>query len=257
MMQRFIEELTNWIKDYVESFYSVDGDILTNIQLKEDHTRQVALNCRYLAENLGLPKHEQQLAEIIGLLHDIGRFKQYAVYRTFRDSISENHAMLGLKEIAGLPLLDKLSLTDRACLNFAIINHNAIAIAEEGLERQKLFARIIRDADKLDIYRVLSPTIRPSDDQGYTPLYAEGLMAGKQCDNSYIRTADDRKLVRLTWLYDIHYVWTMKNIVKQGYVKELVDSLPDDPKIMQAVQTLQSYIQAKIEQDTDYERFGR
>ena len=250
-MQLFIQELTNWIKDYVESFYSDDGDIQANIQLKEVHTQQVAMNCRYLAESLGLPKHEQQLAEIIGLLHDIGRFKQYEVYRTFRDSISENHAMLGLKEIADLALLDKLSLADRACLDFAMINHNAIAIADNGLERQKLFARIIRDADKLDIYRVLSPTIRPSDHQGYTQLYAEGLMAGKQCDNSFIRTADDRKLVRLTWLYDINYGWTMKNIVKRGYVKELVDSLPDDPNIMQAVRTLQSYIQAKIEQDVD------
>ncbi|QJW49362.1 HD domain-containing protein [bacterium BFN5] len=256
-MQLFIQELTNWIRDYIESFYSSDRDIQANIQLKEVHTQQVALNCRSLAENLGLPKNEQQLAEIIGLLHDIGRFKQYAVYQTFRDSISENHATLGLKEIAGLALLDKLSSTDRACLEFAIINHNTIAITDNGLERQKLFARIIRDADKLDIYRVLSPTIRPSDHQGYTQLYAEGLMAGKQCDNSFIRTADDRKLVRLTWLYDIHYGWTMKNIIKRGYVKELVDSLPDDPNIMQAVRTLQSYIRAKIEQDVDQEPFGR
>lgn len=245
-MQTFIHSLYEWFSKYVHSFYSNDHDVQANITLKEVHTLEVAQNCRQLAGHLGLPPADQQLAEIIGLLHDIGRFKQYAIYRTFRDSISENHALLGLKEIAGLELLKQLNPEARACLEFAVAHHNSIAIPANSQERLQLFARLIRDADKLDIFRVLSPTIQPSDGAGYTALFVEGLLSGSQCDYSYMKTADDRKLVRLSWLYDIHYAWTLKRIVEQGYVEELIASLPDDPKIIKAVLLLQRYIQRKI-----------
>ena len=43
----------------------------------------------------GLTRPGGTVAEAIALFHDVGRFPQYARYKTFRDSISTNHAALG------------------------------------------------------------------------------------------------------------------------------------------------------------------
>ena len=88
---------------------------------------------------------------MIGLFHDVGRFYQFTVYRTFNDALSENHAKLGLKVIKDLPFIAKLDEEDLATLKFAIGNHNAKEIAPTENQRHLAFAKLIRDADKIDI----------------------------------------------------------------------------------------------------------
>ena len=85
----------------------------------------VVKNCERLANHLNLNEHDKILAQMIGLFHDVGRFYQFTVYRTFNDALSENHAKLGLKVIKDLPFMEKLSPDDFATLKFAIANHNA------------------------------------------------------------------------------------------------------------------------------------
>ncbi|MEG6586258.1 HD domain-containing protein [Dendrosporobacter sp. 1207_IL3150] len=244
-MNVLMGNLYKWFHGYVSSYYSEDRDIQENIVLKETHTIKVAQNSIRLASELGLSQGDQQLAEIIGLLHDIGRFKQYYIYRTFRDSKSENHALLGLSEIKNLDLIQLLVPEDRECLTFSIGNHNAISIPANASPRQQLFARIVRDADKLDIFRVLAPTLIYSDGQGYSEIFAKSLLTGEQCDYSCMKTADDRKLIRLSWIYDINYSWTMKQIIKEGYVDEILKTLPDNEKLRYAASRLKEFMKVK------------
>ena len=46
---------------------------------------------------MGLSKEDQDLAELIGLLHDIGRFEQVRLYHTFSDKISIDHGQKGVE----------------------------------------------------------------------------------------------------------------------------------------------------------------
>ena len=63
-----------------------------NIKLKYDHSyRVMELNKKY-ATLLGSNKEDIELASIIGLLHDIGRFEQLKVYHTYDDFKSVDHA---------------------------------------------------------------------------------------------------------------------------------------------------------------------
>ena len=50
--------------------------------------------------------------------------RQWSVYRTFRDNLSEDHAELGLKVIQEQSLYKELDSEDRSILLFAISNHN-------------------------------------------------------------------------------------------------------------------------------------
>ncbi|MEN6565943.1 MAG: HD domain-containing protein [Veillonellales bacterium] len=246
LKQAEIAELQKWFTEYVHSFYSADPDVQEHILLKEQHTRQVVENSRDLSRQLGLDAPEQQLAELIGLFHDVGRFKQYSVYRTFVDSQSEDHAALGLKEIAGLTLLNGLSLKERQYFNFAIGCHNKIEIPPRAAAGQRLFAKIIRDADKLDVFRVLSAYLTPPVGDGVSPAILRDFLQGRQCNFTDVRTVDDRKLVRLSWIYDVNYSWTLRHIMDKNYVEQILTCLPDTPEIKQAENRLSSYIAAKL-----------
>ena len=47
------------------------------------HTYNVVKTSKYLSEKLGLDKEQIDLAQMIGLLHDIGRFEQLKEYGSF------------------------------------------------------------------------------------------------------------------------------------------------------------------------------
>ena len=114
-MQELWQEMSSWMTTYMKSFYSPeaaktakshleiksaktiffdDAQIVDGIILKEKHTWMVVKNCENLAKHLNLNEHDSLLAKMIGLFHDVGRFYQFTVYRTFNDALSENHGTL-------------------------------------------------------------------------------------------------------------------------------------------------------------------
>ena len=242
-MQELWQEMSSWMTTYMKSFYSPeaaktakshleiksaktiffdDAQIVDGIILKEKHTWKVVKNCENLAKHLNLNEHDSLLAKMIGLFHDVGRFYQFTVYRTFNDALSENHAKLGLKVIKDLPFMTKLDKEDLATLKFAIGNHNAKEIAPTENQRHLAFAKLIRDADKI-------------------------FVAGKQCDYTKMRTQDDRKLVRLMWVYDVYFAWSLQQIVEQNYIEDIINNLVQDEKMMQGITRLRNYIQEKLQ----------
>ena len=61
---------------YVSHFNPNNG----RIKLKIDHIKRVATMSKKIAKNLNLDEEQVKLAELIGLFHDIGRFKQAELY---------------------------------------------------------------------------------------------------------------------------------------------------------------------------------
>ena len=121
------------------------------IRLKIDHMLRVADLCATFARQIGLAERDVELAWLIGLLHDIGRFEQVKKYDTFLDGKSENHALLGVKEIKKERLAERMAMTD-ACnetICTAIACHNMLALPAMD-ERKLLFVKLLRDADKVD-----------------------------------------------------------------------------------------------------------
>ncbi len=127
------------------------------IQIKMIHMYHVAENARGIARSIGLLEEEQKLAELIGLLHDIGRFEQVRLYHTFSDKMSIDHAKKGVEILFKDKEIRKFIKDDTYdnIIQKAIINHNKIKV-EEGLSKKELlYANIIRDADNVDIYRAM------------------------------------------------------------------------------------------------------
>lgn len=267
-MKEILKEAHQWMDEYMKSFYCDDQDIMFGIRMKEKHTGYVTAHARELALHLGLDEHEAGLAELMGLLHDVGRFRQWQLYKTFVDARSEDHADLGVKVIRELPFFDRLAETDREVLLFAIGNHNKKEIQQTNSRRQLLFARIIRDADKLDIFRVLAPYLTVDEEAGqqsatiqrfmkgpngeatgekgvFAPGFLERFVNGQQVDYTMIRTNEDRKLVRLMWVYDVNFAWTLRRIRDKGYIDAIIANLPQLPQVELGVQRLKKYVAEK------------
>ena len=253
-MQELLKRMHSWMSAYMKSFYTDDEEVQRGILIKEKHTGYVTANCIELAKNLNFPQHDLELAEIIGLFHDVGRFYQYQEYKTFNDAQSEDHADLALKVIDGLDFFNELDKSDLELVRFAIQNHNKKTITPTDDERKILFAKLIRDADKLDIYRVLEPYLAQENvdkmpnfitgrSPEISPDFIKNFVDGEQADFYKIRTNGDRKIVRLMWIYDVNFKWTMEKIVERGYIDKLVKNLPPDENVAKGVQRIRNYVE--------------
>lgn len=45
-----------------------------------------------------------------------------------------------------------------------------------------------------------------------------------------MRTQDDRKLVRLMWVYDVYFAWSLQQIIEQNYIEDIINNLVQDEK---------------------------
>ena len=120
---------------YLEAYDLQDG----SIQLKIRHTYEVVKKSEYIAKELELDKENIELAKVIALLHDIGRFEQIRIYHTFIDKKSINHGELGAKVLFEEGLIRKFIETDEfdEIIRLSIINHNRDDIEEDLTERHK------------------------------------------------------------------------------------------------------------------------
>lgn len=142
-------------KKYLEN-YDINDD---KVKLKVTHTYGVVNAAEYLAESLKLDEENIALAKIIALLHDIGRFEQTKMSKDVYDTADKmffDHAEFGVKILFEDNLIRQFVEDDKYdnIIHKAILNHNKLEI-ENGLnETELLHAKIIRDADKIDNFRV-------------------------------------------------------------------------------------------------------
>lgn len=243
MDPQLLDWLYAWFDRYAKSFYTADRQIHRQILLKEEHSLIVAGHCRDIAGSLGLDQNHCLLAEAIGICHDVGRFKQVTRYRTFKDRESVNHAHLSVTEMQAAGLAAKFAPGDWEAAAFAISWHNAAAVPPQPDNRLNTFAQIIRDADKLDIYRVMPPA---AVSDGFTPKLLADALRGGPLYYQDVHTADDRKLILLSWVYELNYTWTLRRAVENGYIAKLAEALPDTAQANDLKARIKKYITERL-----------
>ena len=146
------EEVRNKFNTYLSRFDQTDEAI----RLKLVHSFKVGGLCACITESLGLPRSDVDLVWLIGLLHDIGRFEQVRRYHTFVDGHSMDHAGYGASYLFSEGQIRDFLSDDAAddIIREAVGQHSAYRLEVDLTERQRLFCQIVRDADKIDIFRV-------------------------------------------------------------------------------------------------------
>jgi putative nucleotidyltransferase with HDIG domain len=249
----------NWFISYVKSFHSPDPAIQHGFSIKKKHSLQVCKEILNLGSLLGLHLEELCIAETAALFHDIGRFEQYKIYGTFADSTSENHAELSIKILRENRVLDKLERIPRDLIIKSILYHNRIQLPEAEDGTVIFFSRLLRDADKLDIFRVVIENYQRSDSERIAAIgldlpdtpeisdaVLDSLLAGHQINSRDLRTMNDAKLLLMGWVYDINFKQTFQIIRDRGYLEIIKNTLPVSQRINDAYIKITSVLERKI-----------
>ncbi|MBN1125053.1 MAG: HD domain-containing protein [Sedimentisphaerales bacterium] len=260
MDKRKVQEYRRWFAGYVKGFYTGELRNDAHIHLKQVHTNKVCQEMRYLVKSLHLPSNDGRIAETIALFHDTGRFEQYRRYQTFMDARSENHSLLALQVLSEHNVLDALESQERRIVETAIRYHGEKDLPKDLPERDLLFCKLIRDADKIDIYRVILKSYREyqkcpegfvldvplPDSPGYNPQMVQAVLDGRTVAYADLQTINDVKLMQLGWIHDINFPAALERIHERGYMQELFSLLPVDKGISRVQEHVNQYLRKRL-----------
>ncbi|MBR1540580.1 MAG: HD domain-containing protein [Clostridia bacterium] len=226
-----IQNIATKFNEYVTN-YDPNNE---RIKLKIDHIKRVASNSKVIAENLKLNEEQVNLAIAIGFFHDIGRFEQVRIADTFSDRDSGiNHGEMGVKVLFEKNFIREFIEDSRydEIIKKAILNHNRAAI-EDGLsDEELLFCKIIRDADKLDIFYTISKEeysmesifwYPEFDNEEISPRILEEFYKGVSIDYSLIHTNGDVIAIFYAYLYDLYFPISKGIIYQKHYLEDFAE----------------------------------
>ena len=259
MKKEMFKEYRKWFDGYVRSFKSDNSDFQQNIEMKEKHTLRVCNEILALGKELGLENGDLHLAEVLALFHDIGRFEQYARYQTFVDRNSENHAALGVKILLENDVLAGLDDRIQNLILRSISYHNRAALPREETEECLFFTKLLRDADKLDIWKVVTDYYRRKnrkrnvaielglpDTPGISEKVYKALMEEEIVYAGDLNNLNDFKLLQIGWIYSINFAPTFHHIKERKYLDIIRGCLPRTDQIDSIFSIVESYLDKHI-----------
>lgn len=263
MQQQQLDEFKQWFNAYVATCYGEDPYVNANLKLKEGHSRRTCKEMQYLVEELALSDSDKRIAQTIAIFHDIGRFKQFLKYRTYNDTKSTNHCLLGVEFLRNTKVLDPLDQHETQLIEKAIEYHGIKQLPALLDDRTGLFCNLIRDADKLDIFytAIRYYSDYEADPQGYrlelefpndptcSPKVVQAILTEKLIDYADLRTWNDAKLLQLGWVYNVCFPATLKRIKQQGYLQKLIGFLTQTDDTEKVAKKILDYVDSRIEQN--------
>ena len=247
MQSIHLSDLQSWFKAYTRSFLAGDPKKDSAHQLKIDHTARVCENIRLLATSIDLPQDQMRIAEAVALLHDLGRFEQYKRYGTFNDRKSANHATLGVEIMEKTGVLADLGDDEQKWIVDAVRFHNAPALPSGKPSEELIFLRLVRDADKLDIWKVFADYYRYDNEPEtaivqhlpdlpeWSPSIIEDIVNRRVARFSNMKTLTDFKLLQLSWVFDLNFPETFVQARQRGDLLVIAGTLPDAPDLQHTV----------------------
>ena len=317
------KNVINTFAEYVRSYDPSDG----KIKLKIDHTYRVAGLCQDIARSLGLSDSDVDIAWLLGMLHDVGRFEQIRRFHTFNDAASVDHAefgadllfkeglikkfaegyydkcelgMAGVHQSGGKGIsednnriisdlvkedsvesniennipnniynispnisngnnneknigknTDNGDCDDIGLLELAIRQHNKYRVKEGLSERQLMFCNILRDADKVDIFKVNAEVPMEIIYDVTTEELKNGTIT-KEVLNSFYRneavlknirkSAVDHIVGHVSLLFELVYPESYRQAKQQGYVYKLLEFKSDVPEVNEDFRKMREHV---------------
>ena len=256
MNQQLFSTIQEKFDNYVSNFCLAEPHEQQNIDLKYKHSYKVCQNMSRIIEDILSPP-ESYIAQTIALLHDIGRFRQYKKYKTFADAKSEDHAQLGIKVIQDNNLLAGVKEDNKKLILQAIQYHNKAHLPTEESDRCLFYSRLIRDADKLDIWRVVineysssstneAVALELSTKEEISAEVYHKIMQEEVVKYEELKTLNDFKLLQMGWVFEINFAKSFEIINEKEYIERLYATLPSTTRAEDIYTKINSYLQTQI-----------
>ena len=231
MAQIDIEHAKKEFDKYLQDFDLENPKIL----LKKVHTYGVIKAADYICTREELGAGDRDLALLIALLHDIGRFEQLRAYNSYDDDRFD-HARFGVKLLFEQgKIRDFISCADYdEVIRQSIACHSMYRLPEIQDPRILLHCKIIRDADKLDNFRVKSvDSLEAHFDLPGEIIQKEGI------SENVLQAVRDHRCVRreerkthldmwvsyMAFIFDLNFSSSFRFIQEHDYINRCIDRM--------------------------------
>ncbi len=258
-MEDWYNSAVNDFEVYVNSFSGLTSEQQDSFSIKKDHSLRVAGNSRQLAVSMNLGEEDEKVAVLAALFHDIGRFSQIVEYNTLNDAVSADHAVLAVEILKDKQFLSNVNEESRNLVYTIILHHNKFELPRTLDNKEVIHARLLRDADKLDILKVLTDYYTGKNQTANHMLTWElpksskvsagvvkEVLAGKLVSKKEVKSETDVKIMQLSWIYDINYKTTVGMILRNRYFDKIYNSLPKNDQIFEIYRKIKVFAENKM-----------
>ncbi len=232
--------------DYVKANYDFE---IKEIKEKYDHSLRVWTLMTYLAMALNLDERSVYLAGIIGLFHDLGRFREVMRNinlekkfnnRTFDHGAYSNKIMFN----DGLVKLFSFTEEEILIIRKALYFHNKKDLLGNFTDRELLFTLMIRDIDKLDLLYIRSHkrVLKLSDNVSENVFI--NYINGHTIDIQDLKTDTDRIVFYISFISGLTFKESFDYAINNGYLDELLKIID----VNEENKSLYAMIMKKIEE---------
>lgn len=230
-----------WFSAYVERQYALCEGDAGPMRLKEKHTFAVLDHARQIVREERFAPPVARACLLAALYHDAARFVQYLRYGTFRDRDSRNHGLWGAAILKREKCLEHEDGTVRRLVLAAVALHNRYVLPAALPAAAACVAHVVRDADKLDILRVMDehlagprpycPTVvlnLPDAADMVSGKVLEDALQGRVAAYADLRSVNDFRVLLGTWLDDMHFACSRGLFAGSPHVVRLIEGLPQE-----------------------------
>ena len=258
-----VGELTRLYDAYVDTYRGADGKLPAMMELKRVHTAFVVRNTELIADGEGFSPEEREVALAAALLHDTGRYEQLKRYNTFRDSDSVDHAVFSHDIVVEKGWLEEVKMKGEGelwkdAVLKAVLYHNRRDLPKEienpsftftsHLHLLSVAAHTVRDADKLDIFRVLEDQVEHTDwrkdsrafwnlsvSAPPNPVVVDCIEKGAPVDYQNIQSLSDFVLIQVGWMISGLHFATSRRLCRErkhlAFRRDFLHQLTDSPSV--------------------------
>lgn len=258
-----LQQLEAFFDGYTRRFAAADGRLHPMQQLKVDHSRHVVANAAHIMAGDSWSEADRRLGVACALLHDVGRFSQYAEYGVFEDHRSVNHATRGVEVLRAERVLEPLAPAERETILVAVACHNLRDVGPGIAPEHARYVHLVRDADKLDIFRVLEEAIRDGQlekhpevawslpiDGRANPQVLQAVCRGETIHYDQLHSLCDFLLVQVGWLRSsLHYDRALALAGARGtldFREAFIRKIDDSPAVRECFAVTRAAMQARL-----------
>ena len=229
-----------WFRAYAAEKTAEEAGDRSPMDLKLQHSMHVLENTRCIVEGEKFDAPTARLCLLAALYHDVGRFEQYLRYHTFRDRESCNHGQMGVRILKAQACLANESPETRKLVMAAVGMHNRFALPTHTPPLVALVTNVVRDADKLDILRIMhehlsgpgpyNPTVvlqQPDDQTIASEAVLRAVFEHRVAAYAALSCVNDFRLLLGTWFFDLHFATCRRKFLQDGHAHSLLQGLPD------------------------------
>ena len=243
---------------YFQSLVTDSPIIQVKVEEIRTHSNRVVSNSLLLSNVLLQTEEDKYIAEVIALFHDYGKAVMIVQGTESPINIQHNHAALSAKLIQQMEFYPKLSADIQLIILKSIEGHNKLKLPKLDNEQQTLFARLLRDADKLDIFEtsyrffkernVSQPlmTLDLINQAEVSDKIIKSVLAGKTAAVEDMKTMNDYRLLLLSMAYDLNFKYTFRIMAEKQFIQKIYETLPKRDQIIDAYRGIKLFVENKF-----------